>query len=116
MTPRQARVALGAFVLLAGGVAGNALYLQGDVDRAVRPPAPQTPRAEPQRQPIAPPAEQRPKAGKSNQHAAASPPAEPPKAVPPAEPPSDRPSQTEPDVQSAGQNQGQTKSAQAVKV
>jgi peptidoglycan hydrolase-like protein with peptidoglycan-binding domain len=29
MTPRQARVALGVFVLLATGVTGNALYLQG---------------------------------------------------------------------------------------
>jgi hypothetical protein len=29
MTPRQARVALGAFLLLATGVTGNALYLQG---------------------------------------------------------------------------------------
>src|SRR5262245_42531353 len=33
MTPQQARVALGAFVLLAAGVTGNALYLQGAVDR-----------------------------------------------------------------------------------
>jgi len=31
MTPRQARVALGGFLLLAAGVTGNALYLQGAI-------------------------------------------------------------------------------------
>jgi peptidoglycan hydrolase-like protein with peptidoglycan-binding domain len=31
MTPRQARVALGAFLLLAAGVTGNALFLQGAI-------------------------------------------------------------------------------------
>ena len=53
MTPRQARVALGAFVLLATGVTGNALYLQGSPDRvAAKPPAPPPDvRSEPQRPP-----------------------------------------------------------------
>ena len=50
MTPRQARIALSTFVLLAAGVAYNALYLQSDAastklaGEAVRP-APPTPRA-----------------------------------------------------------------------
>lgn len=53
MTPRQARVAMGAFVLLAAGVTGNALYLQGSPDRiATKPPAsPPAVRSEPQRPP-----------------------------------------------------------------
>jgi peptidoglycan hydrolase-like protein with peptidoglycan-binding domain len=56
MTPRQARVALGAFVLLAGGVAGNALYLQGSPDRvAAKPPVASPPaRPDPQHQPSRP--------------------------------------------------------------
>jgi peptidoglycan hydrolase-like protein with peptidoglycan-binding domain len=56
MTPRQARVALGAFVLLAGGVAGNALYLQGSPDHvAAKPPVTSPPaRPDPQHQPIRP--------------------------------------------------------------
>jgi peptidoglycan hydrolase-like protein with peptidoglycan-binding domain len=53
MTPRQARVALGAFVLLAAGVVGNALYLQGGERAAAGPPA-AAPRPEPQRPPAAP--------------------------------------------------------------
>lgn len=50
MTPRQARIALSTFVLLAAGVAYNALYLQSDAastklaGEAVRP-APPAPRA-----------------------------------------------------------------------
>jgi hypothetical protein len=115
MTPRQARVALGAFVLLVAGVTGNALYLQGGVDRSARPAVPAAPRAEPPR----PPTEPRPKAGKTNQHAAVSPPTEPPKAAQPPDRPSERSGgqgQAEPDAQPAGQSQGQTKSAQAVKV
>jgi peptidoglycan hydrolase-like protein with peptidoglycan-binding domain len=96
-------------------VTGNALYLQGDVDRSARPAASTSPHAEPPR----PPAEPRPKAGKTNQHAAVSPPAETPKAAQPPERPAERSggqSQAAPDAQTAGQGQGQTKGAQAVKV
>ena len=72
MTPRQARVALGAFVLLAAGVTGNALYLQGSPDRVgAKPPAPPpSVRPEP-RQPPSRPAEAR--AGKSAQQSPAIP-------------------------------------------
>jgi peptidoglycan hydrolase-like protein with peptidoglycan-binding domain len=65
MTPRQARVALGAFVLLATGVTGNALYLQGGERAAARPPA-AAPRPEPPRPPAAPPAPAAPAAPAQN--------------------------------------------------
>jgi peptidoglycan hydrolase-like protein with peptidoglycan-binding domain len=56
MTPRQARVALGAFALFAAGVTGNALYLQGGSspaagsDRSAEkaPAAPSRPAVQPQ--------------------------------------------------------------------
>jgi peptidoglycan hydrolase-like protein with peptidoglycan-binding domain len=74
MTPRQARVALGAFVLLATGVTGNALYLQGSPDRvAAKPPAPPPAvRSEPQRPPGRP---TEAKAGKGAQQSTGLPPA-----------------------------------------
>jgi peptidoglycan hydrolase-like protein with peptidoglycan-binding domain len=74
MTPRQARVAMGAFVLLAAGVTGNALYLQGSPDRvAAKPPAPPPAmRSEPQR-PLGRPTEA--KAGKGAQQGTGVPPA-----------------------------------------
>jgi peptidoglycan hydrolase-like protein with peptidoglycan-binding domain len=113
MTPRQARVALGAFVLLAGGVTGNALYLQGDVDRAAgRPPAP-LPRVEPQK-PSTPPAEPRPKSARTSQHAAAAPSPDPAKAAPPPAlitepPPADRaPPQPPAETQSGAKGQSQS--------
>jgi peptidoglycan hydrolase-like protein with peptidoglycan-binding domain len=92
MTPRQARVALGAFVLLAAGVTGNALYLQGSPDRvAARPAAAPPPaRAEPQRPP-ARPAEAKP--GKTSHQAAGAQPAAQPK---PAEPKTADPKTAEP--------------------
>jgi hypothetical protein len=65
MTPRQARVALGAFVLLAAGVAGNALYLQGGERAAARPPV-AAPRPEPPRPPAAPSAPAAPAAPAQN--------------------------------------------------
>jgi peptidoglycan hydrolase-like protein with peptidoglycan-binding domain len=82
MTPRQARVALGAFVLLAAGVTGNALYLQGSPDRIAGKPAAVPPalRAEPQRPPSRP---GEAKGGRSPSQTAAAPPAAAPK---PAEP------------------------------
>jgi len=54
MTPRQARVALGAFALLAAGVTGNALYLQGGVDRAPDKRATAASRPASQERPVAP--------------------------------------------------------------
>jgi peptidoglycan hydrolase-like protein with peptidoglycan-binding domain len=54
MTPRQARVALGSFLLLAAGVTGNALYLQGGVARSADKPAPPPARTEPQKSPSTP--------------------------------------------------------------
>ncbi len=62
MTPRQARVALGSFLLLAAGVTGNALYLQGAVNRSADKPALPPSRTEPQRPTNAPKAS---KAGKA---------------------------------------------------
>jgi peptidoglycan hydrolase-like protein with peptidoglycan-binding domain len=53
MTPRQARVALGGFFLLAIGVTSNALYLQGAVSGADKPAAPPA-RPESSRQPSTP--------------------------------------------------------------
>ena len=74
MTPRQARVAMGAFVLLAAGVTGNALYLQGSPDRvATKPPAsPPAVRSEPQRPPGRP---TEAKAGRGSQQSTGLPPA-----------------------------------------
>ena len=74
MTPRQARVAMGAFVLLAAGVTGNALYLQGSPDRvATKPPAsPPAVRSEPQRPPARP---TEAKAGRGAQQSTGPPPA-----------------------------------------
>ncbi|HXE86159.1 MAG TPA: peptidoglycan-binding protein [Hyphomicrobiaceae bacterium] len=74
MTPRQARVAMGAFVLLAAGVTGNALYLQGSPDRvANKPPAsPPAVRSEPQRPPGRP---TEAKAGRGSQQSTGLPPA-----------------------------------------
>ena len=54
MTPRQARVALGSFLLLAAGVTGNALYLQAGVNRSADKPAPPPARVELQKSPNAP--------------------------------------------------------------
>jgi peptidoglycan hydrolase-like protein with peptidoglycan-binding domain len=82
MTPRLARVALGGFVLLAAGVTGNALYLQGGSDRfGAKAAVP--PRGEPQRQPGRLPGTQKTsssKAGKPADRALPETPAEPPKA------------------------------------
>jgi peptidoglycan hydrolase-like protein with peptidoglycan-binding domain len=77
MTPRQARVAVGAFVLLAAGVAGNALYLQGG-SRTTDGPASAAPRPELQRQPAAPVES---KAAKPPERTASDPPGEPPKSA-----------------------------------
>jgi peptidoglycan hydrolase-like protein with peptidoglycan-binding domain len=63
MTPRQARVALGSFLLLAAGVTGNALYLQGPIDRSAAKPAAPPPRAQPQKSPNPPKASKASKAG-----------------------------------------------------
>src|SRR5262245_61779245 len=92
MTPRQARVALGAFVVVAAGVTGNALYLQESPDRiAARPAAPPPPvRPEPQRQ-QGRGAESR--AGKPSQHTADVPPAAP---IRPAQPRTAQPKTAEP--------------------
>jgi peptidoglycan hydrolase-like protein with peptidoglycan-binding domain len=83
MTPRLARVALGGFVLLAAGVTGNALYLQGGPDRfGTKAAAP--PRSEPQRQPGALPGTQKSsssKAGKPADRAATETPPETRKAA-----------------------------------
>ncbi len=77
MTPRQARVALGAFVLLVAGVTGNALFLQGNPDGvAAKPAAAPSARGEPQGQPSRPPEA---KAGRSSHQSAAAPPRAPPK-------------------------------------
>jgi peptidoglycan hydrolase-like protein with peptidoglycan-binding domain len=105
MTPRQARVALGAFVLLAAGVTGNALYLQGDVDRtAAKTAASPPPRAEPRRQPVPPvePKEPKAKAGKPPDRSAA------------VAPPPDQPKTGQPKTDQAKGDQA--KGAQAVKV
>ncbi|HEY1244496.1 MAG TPA: peptidoglycan-binding protein [Hyphomicrobiaceae bacterium] len=84
MTPRQARVALGAFVLLATGVTGNALYLQGGERAAARPPA-AAPRPEPPRPPAAPPAAAGPAAPAQNK------PIKPPHRASSSEPPPEAP-------------------------
>jgi peptidoglycan hydrolase-like protein with peptidoglycan-binding domain len=55
MTPRQARVALAGFVLLAAGVTSNALYFQGGAHRAAdKAAAPSPPKTEPRQQPTIP--------------------------------------------------------------
>jgi peptidoglycan hydrolase-like protein with peptidoglycan-binding domain len=55
MTPRQARVALAGFVLLAAGVTSNALYFQGGAHRAAdKAAAPSPSRTEPRQQPATP--------------------------------------------------------------
>src|SRR5262245_91032 len=83
MTPRQARVALGGFALLAVGVTCNALYLQGAVSGADKPAAPPA-RSEPARPPSAPKA---PKAAKAPvKTAAAETPAPPPQSAPQSAP------------------------------
>ena len=111
MTPRQARVALGAFVLLAAGVTGNALYLQGSPDRvAAKPPTPPPAvRPEPQRSPSRS-GETRgetkgeTKAGKAAQHSSAA----PSKAA--------EPKIAEPDSADASRDAAPPKGAQALKV
>jgi peptidoglycan hydrolase-like protein with peptidoglycan-binding domain len=54
MTPRQARVALAGFVMLAAGVASNALYFQGAPRAADKAAAPSPSRTEPRQQPTTP--------------------------------------------------------------
>jgi peptidoglycan hydrolase-like protein with peptidoglycan-binding domain len=99
MTPRQARIALGAFVLLAGGVTGNALYLQGNPDRvaAKAASAPPAARPDPQRQPSRP-AEAR--AARSSHQSPAGPPTVTAKAAEPktAESKIMEPKSTEPKI------------------
>jgi peptidoglycan hydrolase-like protein with peptidoglycan-binding domain len=73
MTPRQARVALGSFLLLAAGVTGNALYLQGGINRSADKPTPPPAPVEPQKAPSAPKAS---KPSKAADRAAADTPAE----------------------------------------
>lgn len=117
MTPRQARVTLGAFVLLAAGVTGNALYLQGSPDRvaAKSPAATASARPEPQRQPGRP-AEA--KASRSSHL----PPAIPPPAILPtvspkaAEPRIAEPKAAEPAAADAPGDAAPPKNAQALKV
>ena len=117
MTPRQARVALGAFVLLAAGVTGNALYLQGSPDRvAARPAAAPPPaRAEPQRQPSRP-AEA--KSGRSPHQSSAAPSTAPAKAAEPktAEAKAAEPKTAEPGAADASREAAAPKNAQALKV
>jgi len=112
MTPRQARVALGAFVLLAAGVTGNALYLQGSPDRVVARPAAAPPpaRAEPQRPP-ARPAEA--KAGKASHQTAAAQPTTQPK---PAEPKAADSKIPEPEAAGPPRDAEAARNAQALKV
>src|SRR5689334_6847957 len=123
MTPRQARVALGAFVLLAAGVTGNALYLQGSPDRvAAKPPAPPPAvRPEPQRPPGRP-AEA--KAGRGAQHGTGAPPASAaqskaadPRAADPkaAEPKAAEPKSAEPEAD-ASRDAETPRNAQSLKV
>jgi peptidoglycan hydrolase-like protein with peptidoglycan-binding domain len=124
MTPRQARVALGGFVLLAAGVTGNALYLQGGLDRVTAKPAAPPPvvRAEPQRSPSRP---VETKTGKAAQQgpAALPAPAVQPKAAEPkiadsktAEPKAIGPKAAEPEAAAASRDADLPKNAQALKV
>ncbi len=127
MTPRQARVALGAFVLLAAGVTGNALYLQGSPDRVAAKPATAPPpaRAEPQRQ-SSRPAEA--KSGRSSHQGSAAPPTVPPKVAAPktaeaktaepktAEPKTAEPKTVEPEPADASRDAASPKNAQSLKV
>jgi peptidoglycan hydrolase-like protein with peptidoglycan-binding domain len=128
MTPRQARVAFGTFVLLAAGVTGNALYLQGRADRLAAKPAAAPPaRQEPQRQPS------RPAEGKSSHQTSAASPTMPPKAAEakiaepkPSEPKPSEPKPSEPKVAErktaepeapdVSRDAGSPKNAQALKV
>ncbi len=112
MTPRQARVALGAFVLLAAGVTGNALYLQGSPDRvaAKSPAATASARPEPQRQPSRP-AEA--KASRSSHQPPAIPPTASLKAT---DPKIAEPKAAEPAAADAPGDAAPPKNAQALKV
>jgi Putative peptidoglycan binding domain len=119
MTPRQARVALGAFVLLAAGVTGNALYLQGNPDRVSAKPtaAPPPARAEPQR-PSGRPADAKP--GRSTHQSPAAPPTVPAKGAEPkpaevktAEPKAAEP---KPEAADASRDAAAANNAQALKV
>jgi peptidoglycan hydrolase-like protein with peptidoglycan-binding domain len=84
MTPRQARVALAGFVLLAAGVTSNALYFQGGAHRAAAKAAPPPSPTEPRQAPAPPKAA---KAGKTAAQAEPAP--EPVKGV--TEPPKGNP-------------------------
>jgi peptidoglycan hydrolase-like protein with peptidoglycan-binding domain len=121
MTPRQARVALGAFVVVAAGVTANALYLQDSPDRVAAKPAAVPPpvRPEPQRQAGRP---SEGKAGKPAQPTAAAPPAAPKPVEPPAagsEAAQPRIAESKPadrDVTEAPRQAEPPKNAQALKV